>query len=134
MESAFSTIITSNIDVTIVFTLMMCGAIIKHYITKIDNKYIPCILMIMGVVIAIFVNVPFELTVQNVGSILLTGVSSGLAATVFHSKGKDIINDLFLTDSFEDSIGDAMNDKIQKSTEDAVLQKMKEDEMNNVDE
>lgn len=128
MESAFSTIITSNIDVTIVCVLMLCGAIIKHYITKIENKYIPFILMSMGVIIAIFANVPFDPTVQNIGGVLLTGISSGLAATVFHSKGKDIINDLFLTDEFEDNIGDAMNDKIEKSTEEAVLQKLSDDQ------
>ena len=52
------------------------GYIIKHFVPKMPNKYIPLILAIVGVLLNLAFN-NFTFTVQ----ILVTGAASGLVAT-----------------------------------------------------
>lgn len=52
------------------------GYIIKHFVPKMPNKYIPLILAIVGVLLNLVFN-NFTFTVQ----ILVTGAASGLVAT-----------------------------------------------------
>lgn len=52
------------------------GYIIKHFVPKMPNKYIPLILAIVGMLLNLAFN-NFAFTVQ----ILITGAASGLVAT-----------------------------------------------------
>lgn len=52
------------------------GYIIKHYITKIPNKFIPVILACLGLILNLAFN-QFTFTLD----IIVTGIASGLVAT-----------------------------------------------------
>lgn len=63
--------------VLVVMAICLCiGYIIKHSINIIDNKYIPLIMGVLGVVLNVWIN-NFEFTPD----ILLGGLASGLAST-----------------------------------------------------
>ncbi len=55
------------------------GYIVKKWIKDVDNKFIPTICAIVGVVLAIWIN-GWQITPE----ILLSGIISGLAATGLH--------------------------------------------------
>ena len=52
------------------------GYVIKHYISKLPNKYIPLILGCLGLILNLAFN-NFTFTFE----IIITGIASGLAAT-----------------------------------------------------
>ena len=58
---------------------MLCfgaGYVIKHYISKLPNKFIPLILGVLGLVLNLAFN-NFTFTFE----VIITGIASGLAAT-----------------------------------------------------
>lgn len=69
--------ILNDYVVVVVLGICLClGYVIKHSITFIDNKYIPLIMAVLGVVLNAWVN-QFAFTPE----ILLGGLASGLGAT-----------------------------------------------------
>lgn len=52
------------------------GYVIKHYITKLPNKFIPLILAILGIILNLAFN-GFQFTFE----VIITGAASGLVAT-----------------------------------------------------
>lgn len=73
--------------VLIVVGLCLCvGYVIKHYIPT-DNKHIPLVLAILGVILNVWVK-GFIFTPE----ILLGGMFSGLASTGLHQAFKAFIN------------------------------------------
>ena len=78
-------LITSEIEhyfvVGVILTCFLVGFIVKNY-TKIDNKYIPAIMMITGIIsnIAICMNDNLSITY----SAIISGGISGLASSGFY--------------------------------------------------
>ena len=71
----------------IILGICLCvGYVIKNSITKIDNKYIPLIMAILGVLLNVWMNMSFT------PEILLVGLFSGLASTGLHELFTQLIN------------------------------------------
>lgn len=62
------------------------GYIIKKSFNKIDNKYIPAIMGVLGVILSIWTSSAFTVEV------ILTGLISGLASTGLHQIFAQLIN------------------------------------------
>lgn len=62
------------------------GYIVKKWISDIDNKYIPTIVAVIGVVLSIWVN-HWNVTPD----VILSGLISGLGATGMHQAFKQFI-------------------------------------------
>ena len=76
-------------DYVILLVLGIClciGYVIKTSIPKLDNKYIPLIMAVLGVVLNVWINMSFSPT------ILLGGLFSGLSSTGLHQAFKQMID------------------------------------------
>lgn len=76
-------------DYVILLILGIClcvGYVIKTSVPKLDNKYIPLIMAILGVALNIWINMSFS------PDILLGGLFSGLASTGLHQAFKQMID------------------------------------------
>ena len=74
--------------VLVVVGICLCiGYVLKNSFPKLDNKYIPLIMAILGVVLNIWISK--EITPD----ILLAGMISGLSSTGLHQLFKNIIGD-----------------------------------------
>ena len=76
-------------DFIVPVTLGIClivGYIVKKWIPDVDNKFIPTIVAVLGVVISVWVN-SFAFTPE----IVLQGLVSGLASTGLY----ELVNQLF---------------------------------------
>ena len=70
----------SEYFVLVIVGICLCvGYVVKKWIKDVDNKYIPTICAILGVVLAIWLN---SWTVTP--SVILSGMFSGLASTGLH--------------------------------------------------
>lgn len=116
MDTVIINQITQNINITIVVLLLIVGAIFKHWIKWVDNKYIPVILIGLGVVLTIIFHFPIKNGALIIGY-LIEGAASGIAATIVHSKGKDIIQDLFDKDTVIKNVEDEVDDVVNKKLE-----------------
>lgn len=116
MENVIVSQITQNIDITIVVVLLIVGAIFKHWISWVDNKYIPVILIGLGMILAIVLQLPIHDGAAVVVCII-KGLASGIAATVLHDKGKDIIQELFNKEEIAKNVEDRVNDEVNKQLE-----------------
>lgn len=77
----------SDYLVIVILGICLCiGYVIKTSIPKIDNKYIPMIMAILGVVLNVWMNMNFT------PEILLGGLFSGLASTGLHQLFSQLIN------------------------------------------
>lgn len=128
MESVIITQITNNINITIVVLLLIIGAVFKHWITFVDNKYIPVILCGLGVIFTIIFHFPISNGALII-SYLIEGVASGIAATIVHSKGKDIIAELMDKDRIVENVEDEVDRVVQDQ-----LNKLASIDFSNVDE
>lgn len=73
--------------VIIVLGICLCiGYVLKTSVPQLDNKYIPLIMAVLGVVINVWINMSFS------PEILLGGLFSGLASTGLHQAFKQLIN------------------------------------------
>ena len=63
------------------------GYVVKKWIKDVDNKYIPTICAVLGVILAVWIN-GWTITAP----ILLSGLFSGLASTGLHQMFKQYIN------------------------------------------
>ena len=75
-----------NYAVPVIVGICLCvGYVIKTSFSSIDNKYIPLIMVILGVALNIWIN-------MNVTpEIILAGMFSGLASTGLHQAFKQLI-------------------------------------------
>lgn len=78
--------LTNYLVCVIVGTCLCVGFVIKTSIPKIDNKYIPLIMAVLGIVLNVWINMSFT------PDILLGGLFSGLASTGLHQAFKQVIN------------------------------------------
>lgn len=76
----------SEYAVPVIVGICICvGYIIKSSFSSIDNKYIPLIMSILGVVLNVWINM--NITPE----IILAGMFSGLASTGLHQIFKELI-------------------------------------------
>ena len=72
--------------VLVVVGICLCiGYVLKNSFPKLDNKYIPLIMAILGVVLDVWINM--NITPE----IILAGMFSGLASTGLHQAFKQLI-------------------------------------------
>ena len=71
----------------IVGTCLCAGYIVKHWVKDIDNKIIPTLCAILGVVVAVWINWG-NITPE----VILSGLASGLASTGLHQAIKQYLN------------------------------------------
>lgn len=73
--------------VLVIVGICLCvGYVIKTSIPKIDNKYIPLIMGVLGLLLNMWINMAFT------PEILLGGLFSGLASTGLHQLFSQLIN------------------------------------------
>lgn len=85
----FDVIITLIEALYIPLVMILClvlGYILKHWIKDVENKYIPTILTIVGVIAACCSNMDVSL------DLIVGGAVSGLAATGMHQAFKQYIS------------------------------------------
>ena len=116
MDNVIASWVTQNINTTIVVILLLIGAVFKHWIKAVPNKYIPVILLPFGVILAILFHLPITNSALIFGYIV-EGIASAVAAMIVHSKGKDIIQELFNKDTFTKNIEGKVDDKVQEELE-----------------
>ena len=76
----------SEYAVPVIVGICLCvGYVIKTSFSSIDNKYIPLIMVILGVALNIWINM--NITPE----IILAGMFSGLASTGLHQAFKQLI-------------------------------------------
>ena len=74
--------------VPVIVGICLCvGYVVKKWIKDVDNKYIPTICAVLGVILAVWIN-GWTVTAP----ILLSGLFSGLASTGLHQMFKQYIN------------------------------------------
>ena len=78
--------LTDYCNVIIVGICLCVGYVIKQSKPSVDNKYIPLVMAILGVIIASWINM--GVTPQ----IILSGLFSGLASTGLHQMFTKLIN------------------------------------------
>lgn len=77
----------SDYMVVIVLGICLCvGYVLKTSVPQLDNKYIPLVMAVLGVIINVWINMSFS------PEILLGGLFSGLASTGLHQAFKQLIN------------------------------------------
>ena len=79
-------VLTQYISIVVVGICLCVGYVIKNSLDFIPNKYIPLIMLILGLVI----NVLMNLNGIN-AEVILTGMLSGLASTGMHEMFKNLI-------------------------------------------
>lgn len=74
--------------VPVIVGICLCaGYIVKHWVKDIDNKIIPTLCAILGVVVAVWINWG-NITPE----VILSGLASGLASTGLHQAIKQYLN------------------------------------------
>ena len=66
---------------------LMVGYSVKHWIKEVDNKIVPALCAILGVLLALWMNWG-NITPE----VVLSGLTSGLASTGLHQAFKQLIN------------------------------------------
>ena len=78
--------LTDYCNVIIVGICLCVGYVIKQSMPSVENKYIPLVMAILGVIIALWINM--DVTPQ----IILNGLFSGLSSTGLHQMFTKLIN------------------------------------------
>ena len=72
----------------VVLGICLCvGYVIKQWIKDVDNKYIPTIVAVLGIILAVWIN-EWQIT----SDVVLGGMISGLSSTGLHQLFKQFIN------------------------------------------
>ena len=79
-----STIIEQYFVLTVVLACLVAGYIIKKWIKDVDNKYIPTIVTVLGLILNLFVS-GFSIESAVFGAVM------GLSSTGFHQAFKQYI-------------------------------------------
>ena len=108
MDNVIVNQIMQNLNITIVVALLIVGAIFKHWISWVNNKYIPIILIGLGIILSIVLQLPIH-DGASVVMYIIQGMASGIAASVLHDKGKDIIQELFNKEEITKNVEDRVN-------------------------
>ena len=75
--------------IPVIVGICLCvGYVIKKWIKDVDNKYIPTVCAVLGVILAVWIN-GWSIS----PSIILSGLFSGLASTGLHQLFKQYLDD-----------------------------------------
>lgn len=78
------TVLTQYLNVLIVGICLCVGFVIKKWIKDVDNKFIPTIVAVLGLILSVITN---GLTLEYI----LSGMLSGLASTGLHQAFSQLI-------------------------------------------
>lgn len=81
-------VLTQYFNVIVIGICLCVGYVIKTSIDCIPNKYIPAIMLVLGLVTNIVMNLGTGINAD----VILSGMISGLASTGLHQAFKPIIN------------------------------------------
>lgn len=90
-----------SINISLVIVLLGIGAILKHAIKSLDNNVIPIVMIVLGVIIVLFMNAPFD-PQKMLLQYLVQGIASGYCAIIVHGKSKEIYHDFIGKDLYPD--------------------------------
>ncbi len=82
-------VLVQNVDISIVIICLVIGAVLKHLVTKIDNDWIPIILIAFGIAVSFGVAALKGFTDDPI-HIVIVGIASAAAAVGIHQGGKTI--------------------------------------------
>lgn len=106
--------VESSIDYNIVILLLLLGLGIKRLeaFKKVDNKLIPAVLAIVGVLLAFVLHYPWN-DINEFVNAFVSGVVSAIAAVGIHSSGKNITSYVYgiLFGDMTGPITDGSNDE-----------------------
>ena len=95
MENQVADLLTQNVSIPLVVVLLAIGYVIKHFASKINNDFIPPILLILGIIGALLIQIPDGFgSSQVVMTTLVTGIASGFTSIGLHQTGKTFITTL----------------------------------------
>ena len=80
-------VLTQYLDLIVVGICLCVGYVVKKWIKDVDNKYIPTIVGILGLIL----KVCFSINTGINGEVILSGLFSGLASTGLYEAFKNII-------------------------------------------
>ena len=78
--------LTDYIDLVILGICLCIGFVVKKWVNDVDNRYIPTIVLIIGVILSIVTHID-DLSL----SVVLSGMISGLASTGLHQAFTQLI-------------------------------------------
>lgn len=85
-------VLEKNVNITIVLFCLVIGAVIKHFITKFDNTYIPLVLLVTGIICSVLLAIPTGEIKTDMVNVIITGIASAAASIGIHQTGKTLIN------------------------------------------
>lgn len=80
-------VLTQYVDILIVGICLCIGFIVKKWVKDVDNKYIPTIVAILGLILKIVFNFNNGITLE----LIFSGLFSGLASTGLYEAFKNLI-------------------------------------------
>ena len=80
-------ILTQYVDILIVGICLCVGFIIKQWVNDVDNKYIPTIVAVLGLILKIAFYFSNGITLE----LIFSGLFSGLASTGLYEAFKNLI-------------------------------------------
>lgn len=81
-------VLTQYFSVVVVGICLCVGYVVKNSLDFIPNKYIPLIMLILGLISNILINIGTGINAE----VILTGMLSGLASTGLHQMFSQLIN------------------------------------------
>lgn len=79
----------AQVNIPLIIVLMFIGYALKHYVKKLDNATIPIWLGIIGIVLSVLMQVPFN-PQEKLLTVLVQGIVCAVLATILFDKFKDI--------------------------------------------
>ncbi len=83
----------AQVNIPLIIVLMFIGHALKHYVKKLDNATIPIWLGVIGIVLSILMQVPFN-PQEKLLTVLVQGIVCAVLATILFDKFKDIQQDI----------------------------------------
>ena len=80
-------VLTQYVDILIVGICLSIGFVVKKWIKDVDNKFIPTIVAILGLILKIAFNLGNGITLE----IIFSGLFSGLASTGIYEAFRNLI-------------------------------------------
>lgn len=80
-------VLMQYIDIVIVGICLCVGFVVKKWIKDVDNKYIPTIVALLGLILKVISNISGGITLD----LIFSGLFSGLASTGLHQAFTQLI-------------------------------------------
>lgn len=105
------------LDIFIIIGLLCIGALIKHLLPKIPNKYIPYILLVLSFVYYILKTILGDGEVDAINNVVNAIITSACSIGI-HSSGKGLIKIINKSDKILDAISDDIKNEIEEAIKD----------------